>query len=200
MPSGLFRPRSGPGLVGLAGPAHTPSVPSDNEILTRLFEHNRWANGDMLAACRELTPEQLEAETPGTYGRLSHTLIHLARAQGGYLRTLANWQPGPEHRLEYDEPFPGVERITAHLAFTGQRLIRVARGISPGHVLSGTDDEGPWSLPAWVVLLQAAYHATEHRQQVATALTGLGVEPPEPDLWTYWEAIKGNWQPPADDA
>ena len=58
-------------------------MPHDNELLVRLFEHNLWANGEMLRACSGLTLSELEAESKGTYGRLDHTLIHLARAQGG---------------------------------------------------------------------------------------------------------------------
>ena len=161
----------------------------DNAILLKLFEHNVWANDEMLAACRGLAPHQFETETIGTYGRLGHILIRLARAQGGYLRLLSDWQPGPEHRLEYEEEFPGVERIAEHLRFTGQRLVDVAGQETADREVEGVDDGQPWTTPAWVVLLQAAYHATEHRQQVATTLTDLGVEPPEPDLWTYWDAL-----------
>ena len=168
---------------------------NENEILVRLFEHNLWANAQMLNACRALSAEQLETETTGTFGRVDHTLIHLARAQGGYLQTLTGWKPGPEHRLEYDEPFPGVDRVGEHLRSTGERLVQVARDESAGRILEGDYNGEPYRLPSWVVLLQAAYHATEHRQQVATALTTLGVEPPEPDLWTYWDTIRGGEVP-----
>lgn len=165
-------------------------MPNENAILVKLFEHNVWANAAMLDACRGLSAAQLETETIGTYGRLGHILVHLARAQGGYLRTLTDWQPGPEHALEYDGPFPGVDRIDEHLRFTGERLVDVARAASDDRILEGVHGGEPYRLPAWVVLLQAAYHATEHRQQVATTLTKVGLEPPEPDLWSYWDALR----------
>ena len=41
-----------------------------------------------------------------------------------------------------------------------------------------------------VMLLHAAHHATEHRQQIATMLTNLAIQPPEPDLMAYWESIQ----------
>lgn len=164
---------------------------AENPILVRLFRHNRWANEQMVVACGGLTDDQLETDAVGTYGRLSQTLVHLARAQGGYVRRLTDWQPGDEHRLEYDDPFPGVERIVEHLRFTGERLIEIAGAIPADRVLEFEYEGTPERLPAWVVLLQAAQHATEHRQQVATALTALGVEPPEPDLWAYWDAVGG---------
>ena len=163
---------------------------NENAILVELFRHNRWANEMMLDACRGLTVEQLSTEVVGTYGRLDQTLIHVARAQGGYLRTLADWRPGEEHRLEYNNPFPGVDRVAEHLRFTGERLIEVARAAATDRMLEGTWGDEPFRLPEWVLLLHAAHHATEHRQQIATMLTALGIEPPEPDVVAYWNAIR----------
>lgn len=37
-----------------------------------------------------------------------------------------------------------------------------------------------------LLLLQAINHGTEHRSQIATILTQLGVEAPEMDGWTYF--------------
>lgn len=162
----------------------------ENAIVVELFRHNLWANAVMLDACRRLSADQLTTDVAGTYGRLDQTLIHLARAQGGYLRTLADWQPGPEHQLEYDEPFPGVDRIAAHLRFTGERLIEVAVDAPADRVLEGEWGDEAYHLPAWILLLHAAHHATEHRQQIATMLTSLGIEPPEPDPVAYWESIQ----------
>ena len=42
--------------------------------------------------------------------------------------------------------------------------------------------------PAGLRLAQAIHHGTDHRSQVCTALTSLGIEPPEIDLWAYGEA------------
>ena len=144
----------------------------------------------MLAACAALAPDQLATELPGTFGRLDHTLIHVARAQGSYLRRLSDSQPGLEHQIEYEDPFPGVRRIQDHLRFSGERLLQVAAGISADGIAEFEYEGEMQRLPAWVILLQAAYHATEHRQQIATTLTTLGLEPPEPDLWRFWDAIE----------
>jgi uncharacterized damage-inducible protein DinB len=40
-------------------------------------------------------------------------------------------------------------------------------------------------MPVGLFLLQAINHGTEHRSQIATTLTQLGVEPPEMDGWGY---------------
>jgi uncharacterized damage-inducible protein DinB len=36
-----------------------------------------------------------------------------------------------------------------------------------------------------VRLAQALHHGTDHRSQICTALTSLGVEPPAIDVWDY---------------
>jgi uncharacterized damage-inducible protein DinB len=32
------------------------------------------------------------------------------------------------------------------------------------------------------------HHGTDHRSQICTALTNLGIEPPDIDLWAFGEA------------
>jgi len=54
--------------------------------------------------------------------------------------------------------------------------------------VTGDDPPGTWRMPASLILLQAVNHGTEHRSQVSTILTQLGVEPPEMDGWTYFFA------------
>jgi uncharacterized damage-inducible protein DinB len=159
-----------------------------NTILANLFRHNRWANARMFEACLSLSEDQLGTEVPGTYGRLDATLLHLAAAEGGYLHTLTGWVPPEGYGLGEGVAFPGVPLLLERLRMTGDALVEVARELPSDRIVSGEDEDGSYSLGAWVVLLQAAYHATEHRQQIATALTHLGLEPPEPDLWAFDEA------------
>lgn len=157
-----------------------------NSILANLFLHHRWANARMLEACLPLTEDQLATEVAGTYGRLDQTLLHLGGAEGGYLNTLTGWLPPDGYGLGAGVAFPGVPLLVERMAMTGDALVEVARALPADRELA--DEESGQMRPAWVVLLQAAYHATEHRQQVATMLTHLGIEPPEPDLWAFDEA------------
>ncbi len=168
---------------------------AENAILIEFFRHNLWANAVMLDACRDLSDAQLGTELAGTYGRLDQTLVHLASAQGGYLRSLADWQPGAEHRLEADDAFSGVVRISEHLRLTGERLIEVARSASPDRTLEGTWNGELYRFPEWVLLLHAAHHATGHRHQIASLLTNLGIEPPEPDPMAYWNSTQSGSAP-----
>jgi uncharacterized damage-inducible protein DinB len=39
--------------------------------------------------------------------------------------------------------------------------------------------------PLGIRLAQALHHGTDHRSQVCTALTNIGIEPPQIDVWDY---------------
>ena len=39
--------------------------------------------------------------------------------------------------------------------------------------------------PAGIRLAQAVHHGTDHRSQICTGLTTLGIEPPEIDVWAF---------------
>ena len=42
----------------------------------------------------------------------------------------------------------------------------------------------------WVIMVQIINHATEHREQVKSMLTALGITPPSIDGWDYGEVTK----------
>jgi uncharacterized damage-inducible protein DinB len=49
-------------------------------------------------------------------------------------------------------------------------------------------DDGSLShAPLGVRLAQVVHHGTDHRSQICTALTSIGVEPPLIDVWDYAE-------------
>jgi len=42
-------------------------------------------------------------------------------------------------------------------------------------------------VPKTIILTQVFNHATEHRAQIMTILTQLGIQPPDLDSWTYFD-------------
>lgn len=148
--------------------------------IAALFEHNRWANEQLLEACRELTPEQLATTVAGTYGALGETLAHLVSGETFYVELLTDWSPA-EHWRRAD-PFPGIEALLARSRDTGTRLLDAAQSIPSEEPIER--DEGEW-IPASVILVQAIDHGREHRTHAATILTQLGIEPPVMDGWQF---------------
>ncbi len=157
------------------------------DLLVEFFRHNTMMNRRLLEACRQLSPEQLAATATGTYGSIGATLVHIANAQESYAARLLDTER-PE-RLP-DDPFPGFEALTKRFTHGNAQLEEAATQAAQDrevHV-TGDDPPGTWRMPVSLFLLQAVNHGTEHRSQVATILTQLGIEPPDMDGWTYFDA------------
>jgi hypothetical protein len=58
-------------------------------VLEKMFEHNHWANLQIIEACVALTDAQLDAEPPSATKGSRHTLLPLVGAQEEYLSLLA---------------------------------------------------------------------------------------------------------------
>jgi len=153
----------------------------------QLFRFNRWANRLILAACADLTLEQLAADCVGTYGQLHVTLAHLAAAEAGYVHRLST-----EPRvLEWRDPAPppAVSVLADALEQTGTRLISLATSVPDDHIAEfRTLDGEDVRIPGWLLLAQSVDHAREHRSHVATILTQLGLTPPDIDVWAFDES------------
>ena len=155
-----------------------------NPVLVRLFEHNRWANLALVDACLALGDEVLGASSVGGYGPVLATLAHVAGAEERYLLALEG-KPRDAPSLEATDP--SLPEVRIHLERSGARLIEVARGLDGDPWLTGVHRGAAYELPASLFLVQAINHATEHRAQIATTLTQLGVAPPVLDGWTFQE-------------
>jgi uncharacterized damage-inducible protein DinB len=156
-------------------------------VLIEFFRHNAMMNRRLVEACRQLPADQLGATAIGTYGSVGATLVHVANAQEGYAARLLDTER-PERLPE--DPFPGFEGLAERFARGDERLEEAAMraGQDRQVQVTGDDPPGTWWMPVSLYLVQAVNHGTEHRSQVATILTQLGVEPPEMDGWTYFFA------------
>jgi uncharacterized damage-inducible protein DinB len=156
---------------------------SDN-FLVKLFEHNNWANQKIIEACYALTDGQLDAEPQSvTKGTVRRTLLHLVHSQLGYLSLLT---------LPVDQrpdTAPAFAELGASVRKSGEGLLALARGEQQPLESRLTTKDGFYTEP-WVVMLQVINHATEHREQIKSMLSALGVTPPDIDGWDYGEATK----------
>lgn len=149
-------------------------------ILAKLFEHNNWANQQIVEACAALTDEQLDAPPQSaTEGSIRNTLLHLVSAQYGYLRLLT--LPVEERRERVTVEFAHVEKSIRE---SGERLLELARDASKFPTTRLQTRDGYWVEP-WVIMVQIINHATEHREQIKSMLTALGITPPSIDGWDH---------------
>lgn len=154
-------------------------------ILARLFEHNNWANEQIMQSCAALNDEQLDAPPQSaTEGSIRSTLSHLVSAQYGYLRLLTLPLEERQDRvtLEFAE-------LQMSLKDSGERLLELARNEHklPQSRLQTRDDH---HVEPWVIMVQIINHATEHREQIKSMLTALGITPPSIDGWDHGEFAK----------
>ena len=149
--------------------------------LERLFEHNLWANLQIIQACSELTDEALDADpTSATKGSIRRTLWHLVDSEQDYLAQLTRQQP----RFDWQE-FPGFEALEGAAWITGEDLLALARDESGQYMQDRIHASDGYIIEPWVVLVQLINHATEHREQIKSMLSALGVKPPRVDGWGY---------------
>jgi uncharacterized damage-inducible protein DinB len=151
-----------------------------DEVLIKLFEHNNWANIQMIRVCAALSDEVLDAEPhSATKGTIRQTLLHLVSSQRGYLALLT---VPVEQRHKVPLAFEDLKEVAQS---SGEELLALIRNDElPRTRLQTTDG---YYVEPWVVMLQIINHATEHREQVNSMLSALGQTPLDLDGWSYGE-------------
>lgn len=149
------------------------------------FGHHVWATLRLIDVCADLDPGALRAEAPGTFGPIIDTLRHLVGADSSYLSVLSGGEYPP-----VDDSAMGIADLRETMHRNGEAWQAViAGGVDPEAVLVRHRPDGSQGhAPASIRLAQALHHGTDHRSQVCTVLTTLGIEPPAIDVWDYAEA------------
>ncbi len=157
-------------------------------ILEDAFEHNVWATLRLIDACLELSDEQLQTNVPGTYGSIIDTMRHLVGGDAGYLFVLSDERvPEIEDAEEARLGLPELRELMERNAAEWPRVL--AERSDPDEIAVRHRDDGTDShAPVGIRLAQVVHHGTDHRSQICTALTTLGIEPPEIDVWAFAES------------
>ena len=110
---------------------------------------------------------------------------HVVGADTDYLFVLSGGEIA-----SIDEDAMDLRRIRDEMVRNGPRWTDVLpHHLDPEAVVIRHRDDGSEShAPAGTRLHQALQHGTDHRSQICTALTTLGIEPPEIDVWAYAES------------
>jgi uncharacterized damage-inducible protein DinB len=149
------------------------------------FGHHVWATARLIDACVPLDPEQLASPVPGIYGSILETLRHVVGSDAWYLFVLTGGRIAriDEDVMELTELRDQMERHAIAWAAI------LADGPDPGRdVVASRSDGSAGHAPAGIRFAQALHHGTDHRSQVCTGLTALGIEPPDIDVWAFgWQ-------------
>ncbi len=158
--------------------------PSDT--LTTLFKHNLWANLRLLECCAELTDEQLDTTILGTFGSIRDTLEHIVQAEQSYLARIST---GQRYYGPVDAPPLTIADMMDTVRTTGAGFIEWAPKTQANDTVQIDWDGTQREVPKTIILTQVINHATEHRAQIMTIMTQIGIQPPDLDSWTYFDEL-----------
>ena len=154
--------------------------------LDRLLRHMAWANAALIGQLAGLTDEALGLSAPRNEWTVAMILQHQVDAADRYAS-----------RLE-GRAAPRGDRASHHgrRAHRGRRSLRRHRredprpGGRPGRAVALAGPGKP-GRPRSTILAQAIHHATEHRAQIAGALSTHGIDAIDLDaldVWAYGDA------------
>jgi len=155
------------------------------EILLEAFRHHAWANNQLLAACRSLPDAQLTL--PGTAAGTDRGILaifnHIIQSDRGYVSRRGerpDWAENEEDTADLDE----LERRADENAEVWERFLSQPLEATRLIIL----DRGAFEAEQSVLVVQALHHGNAHREQISAVITGLGIEPPDIQAWSYAQA------------
>jgi uncharacterized damage-inducible protein DinB len=153
------------------------------------FAHHVWATERLIDACRPLSEEQLATVVPGTYGSIIETLRHLVDGDAFYLYGLTG-----DRTHGVDTESMDLQELKSAINTSAAAWSRLlAQNPDPDAITLELDDDGfERRATMGIRFAQALHHGTDHRSQVCTALTTLGMEPPILDVWEFGKAVGRN--------
>lgn len=159
--------------------------------LVEFIRYNTWANQQVLAVCKDLGESQLMAKIPGAYGSIRETFGHLLRSEADYINRITGTRPQPAFKWEDG---PSLAEMSAFAAQTGAAFLDVVQRIPPTQIVHEEEDGKFIDYQARQLFMQVINHGIEHRTNVTTLLSSLGIPVPEVDGWGYLFAHPDRFQ------
>lgn len=154
------------------------------DVLLEALRYNRWANLHLLDVCARLTDDQLQLSSPGTYGSIAATLLHLLAAEERYLKRLVGFEP----RISEHDAFPGIAELKEHAERSGSALIDAVGKFDPDATTVGRNE---WEVKNWVAMTQAIHHGNDHRTHICTILGQNDIDYGDMDVWAFADTEDG---------
>lgn len=150
--------------------------------LAELIRYNNWANQQVLAACEQLSEEQLESTLPGSYGTIRETLEHLIRSEAFYVSILTGQRPLPP--FQWDAK-PTLAEMREYAVQVGEALVDAIQRLRPNDLVYEEEEGQKFHYQAVVVFIQIINHGVEHRTNITSILSAGQQTAPEVDGWGY---------------
>jgi uncharacterized damage-inducible protein DinB len=152
-------------------------------LLGAAFAHHVWATTRLIDTCLDLSVEQLETAVPGTRGPILETVRHVVLGDAFDLFVLTG-----DRAFDIDDEHMTLAEARVVMERNGSAWADyLSRSLDPDeivHEVDPTDGYQRWA-PVGFRLAGTLNHGTDHRSQVFTALTSLGVESPRIDVFDF---------------
>src|SRR5213593_335031 len=156
-----------------------------SELVRTLYRYNAWATARILERAARLRPDELAAPSGASFSSVRETLVHIMAAQWIWL---ARWQ-GTSPTSLLDGGFPDFASLRARWDQIERETQRSVAGLTDADlakVVEYRNTRGErWAYPLWQQVVHQVNHATQHRGEVAAALTELGHSPGDLDLLIF---------------
>ena len=162
----------------------TDLTATTDPTLDRLLRHTSWANATLLGQLAKLPDDALALASPRNEWTIAMIAAHIVDAAAWYASLL----DGSECPADVKVPTTGADivALAEACAKADTRLRAVA------HVPDGVVEKDPGrSNKRSTILGQSIHHATEHRAQIAAALSTNGIDAIDLDaldVWAYGDA------------
>ncbi len=155
-------------------------------ILHEFFQYHTWATLKLVDFCQLQPPALLLENVLNTDRSILHTLTHIVGTDQEYLEQLTSENlPSPVRQgeiLSLEDMRDRCERLAGNWKDVLDRIDRIDLTI----LANGSWPETPHGQN--VLVLQALQHGIDHRTQICTTLSALGLKHPRIDGWYYWLA------------
>jgi uncharacterized damage-inducible protein DinB len=164
----------------------TVNTEGDTSVLQMFFAHNAWANIKVVEFCERLDEEQLSVSVVGGFGSIRDTLKHIIGSEVSYVERVNGRLPEKPLPRDY---FPSFDVLKEAIRWAGEELSVLALATREESRVRQEPPRMPIEYKLAGLMVQAVYHSTEHRAQILTIITQLGLEPPPLSVWQYMEEI-----------
>ncbi|HEY1553376.1 MAG TPA: DinB family protein [Kofleriaceae bacterium] len=160
-------------------------------IMRGLARNNAWANHRLLAACAQLSPDELHATRTSFFPTIMKTLNHILTVDWFYVDALVG---GGRGRSAYaiEEPYAELAPLRAAQLASDRTLLAFVEGLAPAQLDAEVELDrrvGRLLDTAGAVLLHMLEHSIHHRGQVHAMLAGTRVAPPQLDEYFLREDL-----------
>jgi len=163
---------------------------STSQTILYLVDYMIWADRDILAACAQLSPEELHRDLSISHTCIFGTLQHMFIAEHDWLARLRHSMASPDTEAPRSVFFPnsGPGPDLPGLLDLWSPVWQGFREYAEALPESDFDVEFTamgHRIPRRKLILHVGNHATLHRGQIVGMFRQLGHQPPSTDLFTY---------------